>query len=221
MIGRVTRVNSIQVTDERFITEDGKMAKCELDTHADTSIAGCNFRMCEFDGVTCEVVPFSEDYESTKDVPIVSAATAWTNEHTGETVVLYFHQMFWYGDKLANILINPNQIRRIGRPVCDDVTDKTRQFGINIDDKFVIPFTMTGTTIYFETRVPSNWELENCHILVMTDESTWDPNTVSITTVTSEPILRPTRKSHREPVRRADTVDELQCISNVYDERRP
>jgi hypothetical protein len=171
-IGRVTRVNAIQITDEMFKTEEGKTEKCELDTHADTSVAGCNFRMCEFDGVTCEVIPFSEEYESTKDVPIVSAATAWTNEQTGETVVLYFHQMLWYGDKLANSLINPNQIRHIGRPVCDDVTDKARAFGININDEFVIPFTMTGTTISFETRVPSNWELDNCRFVVMTDEST-------------------------------------------------
>jgi hypothetical protein len=212
-------VNSIQITDERFKTEDGKTAKCELDTHADTSVAGCNFRMCEFDGVTCEVVPFSEDYESTKDVPIVSAATAWTNEQTGETVILYFHQMLWYGGKLTNSLINPNQIRHIGRPVCDDVTDKARDFGINIDDEFVIPFEMTGTTIYFESRVPSNWELDNCRIIVMTDESTWDPNTVSIATVTSEPILRPTRESQREPMRVANAVDELRCISDVYDEK--
>jgi len=212
-------VNSIQITDERFKTEDGKTAKCELDTHADTSVAGCNFRMCEFDGVTCEVVPFSEDYESTKDVPIVSAATAWTNEQTGETVILYFHQMLWYGGKLTNSLINPNQIRHIGRPVCDDVTDKARDFGINIDDEFVIPFEMTGTTIYFESRVPSNWELDNCRIIVMTDESTWDPNTVSIATATSEPILRPTRESQREPMRVANAVDELRCISDVYDEK--
>jgi hypothetical protein len=157
-------------------------------------------------------------YESTKDVPIVSAATAWTNEQTGEPVVLYFHQMLWYGDKLANSLINPNQIRHIGQPVCDDVTDKSRDFGININDEFVIPFEMTGTTIYFETRVPSNWELDNCRIIVMTDESTWDPNTVSIATVTSEPIFRPTCERQREPVRIANTVDELRDISNVYDE---
>jgi hypothetical protein len=66
--------------------------------------------MCEFDSTTCEVVPFSEEYESMKDIPIMSAAMAWTNEQTGETVILYFHQMLWYGNKLANSLINPNQI---------------------------------------------------------------------------------------------------------------
>jgi hypothetical protein len=45
-----------------------------------------------------------------KDVPVVTAATAWTNEETGETFILLFHQVLWYGNKLPNSLLNPNQI---------------------------------------------------------------------------------------------------------------
>jgi hypothetical protein len=28
-----------------------------------------------------------------KDIPIISAATAWTNDETGEVLILYFHQV--------------------------------------------------------------------------------------------------------------------------------
>ena len=57
-------------------------------------------RIPEFDGMTCEVSPYSDSYESIKDVPIVAAATAWTNAETGETHILYFNQILWYGKKM-------------------------------------------------------------------------------------------------------------------------
>jgi hypothetical protein len=148
-----------------------------MDTHADTCVAGANFLACEFNGITCEVIPFlKNDYESTENVPIVSAATAWTNKETGETVILYFHQVLWYGKQLEHSLLNPNQLRHYGRSVCDDVTDKSRLFGINIDDEFLIPFTMTGTNIFFKSRVPTKWEMENCRVIIMTHNR---PNCVS------------------------------------------
>jgi hypothetical protein len=35
---------------------------------------------------------------------------AWTDEEMGETVILYFNQVLWYGDELNHSLINPNQL---------------------------------------------------------------------------------------------------------------
>jgi hypothetical protein len=63
-------------------------------------------------------------------------------------------------------------------------TDKNRSFGIDVDGEFVIPFQMSGTTIAFESRVPSPWEMDNCRVFVMTHDSTWDSMTVQISTVT-------------------------------------
>jgi hypothetical protein len=73
-------------------------------------VAGGNFMAYGFDGTTCEVTPFTDAYESMKDIPIVTAATAWTNEETGETLILLFHQVLWYGKKLESSLLNPNQL---------------------------------------------------------------------------------------------------------------
>ena len=143
------------------------------------ALPGLNFAICEFDGMTCEVSPYTDSYESMKDVPIVGAATAWKNEDTGETHILYFNQILWYGGKMPMSLINPNQTRYFGHSLCDDVTDRQREFGTLLEDyAMTIPFAMSGTTVYLESRVPSQWELENCNTIIMTDES-WDPATVS------------------------------------------
>jgi hypothetical protein len=73
-------------------------------------VVGSNFRAWEFTGITCDVSPFTEEYEAMKDVPIVTAATAWTNDDTDEAFILIFHQVLWYGKKMANGLLNTNQI---------------------------------------------------------------------------------------------------------------
>jgi hypothetical protein len=166
---------------------EGTIGRCEMDTHADTCVAGANFLVCEFDGTTCEVTPFTDQYQAMKGIPIVSAATAWTDEESGETIILFFNQVLWYGDKINHSLINPNQLRYHGIPVCDDITDRNRRFGIEVHSEVFIPFEMKGTTIYFESRVPSKWEMKNCRIIVMTDNSVWDPENVTIA------AIKPTR----------------------------
>jgi hypothetical protein len=186
LVRQTQLIGAIQIMDQIFQTEEGNVGNCEMDTHADTCVAGANFLACEFNGITGKVIPFSNDYESTKNIPIVSAATASTNKETGETIILYFHQVLWYGKRLKHSLLNPNQLRHYRRSVCDDVTDKSRSFGINIDDEFVIPFAMTGTNIFFKSRVPTPWEMENCRVIIMMHDSTWDPTTVQISSVTSD-----------------------------------
>jgi len=109
-----------------------------------------------------------------RDVAIVNALTAFTNQNTGETIILRFNQVLWYGKKLKMSLINPNQLRYFGLVVSDDPTDKTRDFGITGDDLF-IPFEMAETTIFFITREPTQREMENCRVVEMMDENPWNP----------------------------------------------
>ena len=71
--------------------------------------------------------------------------------------------------------------------VSDDLTDNTRPFvGISTDDAF-IPFKMDGTTIHFESQVPSTWELENCKNSQVTDGSVWNPSNVTISQLATTP----------------------------------
>ena len=155
------------------------MARCELDTHADTCVAGPNFQLDEYTGDFCDVTPYSTDYQPLTNIPIVNASTAFTDATTGDTLILRFHQVLWYGSRLTMSLINPNQIRHSGLMVSDDPTDKTRHFGITGDD-FSIPFTMHGTTVYFDSHVPTAWEYENCRIIDLTIDMPWNPGEVNI-----------------------------------------
>jgi hypothetical protein len=117
-------------------------------------------------------------------------------------------------------LLNPNQFRHYGRSVCDDVTDKNRAFGTEINDKFVIPFHMSGTTIFFESRVPSRREMDNCRVFVMTHDSTWDPMAVQIASATPVHSLHTlvTLKANRKLPKSTEPDSVLLSMSDVYDD---
>ena len=87
-------------------------------------------------------------------------------------------------------LINPNQIRHNGFRVGDDVTDGDRYFGIELgeDEDEKLPFDMEGTCISFESRVPTQWEMNarNCRQYIMTCDQPWDPSQVKVAAVGSK-----------------------------------
>jgi hypothetical protein len=119
----------------------------------------------------------------------LNAVTAFTDESNGETVILNFNQVLWYGKRMKMSLINPNQLRHFGITVSDDPTDTTRPFGISTGEGLFVPFRMEGTTVYFETRVPTGWELENSKSIQVTDSTVWNPSNVTIAGVSSDPDL--------------------------------
>ena len=157
----------------------GTVANCELDTHYDTCVVGPNFRVDEYTGEYCDVTPFSNAYKPTTNIPIVNTSTAYTDETTGETLILRFNQVIWYGTKLSMSLINPNQLRYFGVSVSDDPTDRNRFFGIS-SDGLKIQFEMNGTIVYFKSKAPTRWEMENCKIIELTLDYPWNPGDVQI-----------------------------------------
>ena len=116
-------------------------------------------------------------------MPIVSAATAWTDPDTGETFILDYHQALWYGKEVANSLLNPNQMRFYGHRVSDDITDKNRRFGIEADNMPYIPFDMKGTVISFDSHVPTDQELQDCRHMTMMSHERWNPATMSLAVI--------------------------------------
>ena len=81
------RVAVMGIHDPTHHTDQGHMARCKLDSHADTCVLGSNFKLIELTGEVVHVVPYHEEYDEKKDVPILSAATAWTPRHRGN---IYF-----------------------------------------------------------------------------------------------------------------------------------
>jgi hypothetical protein len=98
--------------------------------------------------------------------------TVWTSPNTGHEYLLVGDQMLWFRSQMDHSLINPNQIHEYGIPVYDNTFSQS-QIGIDCNDDF-IPFNTTGTIVYFETHVPTDWETCNLPIIMLTGED-WDP----------------------------------------------
>ena len=77
-------------------------------------------------------------------------------------------------------LINPNQIRHFGIPVSNNPYDTEKALGIDHQTIF-LPFKTQGSTVYFDSTVPTDDDLESCPHIVLTDgEREWEPNEVEM-----------------------------------------
>ena len=86
----------------------------ELDTHSDTIVFGQSFILLSETGRECDVSPYTDEYEAIKNVPTVSAATAWTSLKLAETFIIIFHEVLWTNTTMEHTLVNPNQLRHFG-----------------------------------------------------------------------------------------------------------
>ena len=172
---RVTASAKIQNHANAII---GTIGKNEIDNHADTICAGPNWRLLELSGEFCSVTPFSSDYQPKTNVPVGKCATVYTCPNSGQSVLLVADQVLWFGAGLHCSLLNPHQIRSFGHSLCDDPWDPHRAIGLDVGDVF-IPFMASGPNLYFETRVPSDWEMSHLQVIELTAPH-WDPSTLNM-----------------------------------------
>ena len=145
----------------------------KIDNHADTICAGPNWKLLELSGEYCSVSPFSADYQPKTNVPIAKCATAYTCPSSGDSIVLVADQVLWFGNELHCSLISPHQIHSHGFSVCDDPWDPNRALGIDLECIF-IPLLASGPNLFFESRVPTDWEMDSLPILEIT-APVWNP----------------------------------------------
>ena len=175
-------------------------ARCELDTRADTICAGDNFRLMTSTGQLCDVSGFHSDFDSIKDIPVGTVATAYRAE-SGTVYVLIIHEALFFGMSMDHSLINPNQIRHNGTPVCDNPFDNNNVLGIDHPDVF-IPFVTQGAAIFFESYVPSDEDLIECPRIELTSNTEWNPKTVSMARNQPGGGRDNTHKRHAEEIQR-------------------
>ena len=89
-------------------------SRCELDSHADTCCFGSNCYLVAKSNRTVDVTGFISDLGTVNEVSIASCAVAFDDPSTYSTVVIIFHQSLYFGDRLQNHLICPNQLRMNG-----------------------------------------------------------------------------------------------------------
>ena len=147
----------------------------ELDTHADTCVLGRNFIIAQYSGRECDVLPYSDDYEAVTGVPIVTGATAWTDQATGETWIILIHEAIWMADTMPHSLINPNQLRAYGIDVKDNPL-RGPLFIADAKTDIRIPLQMVGTNILFDSCTPTQDELETCRRVQLSNQIEWLPS---------------------------------------------
>lgn len=146
---------------------DGTIGRNEMDTMVDTSCAESNWRLIEHTGLTCDVYPFKEGYDAVKDYQSLVEGDG------GSDFILIGHEMLYFGCQMQWSLLNHYQIRAYirheGGRVQDDFTREDEAFGITTREMF-IPFSLGGSAVYFESRVPSQREIETLTHIVLTSK---------------------------------------------------
>jgi hypothetical protein len=168
------------VSYTRQETTNLREAKAELDSHADTTVAGSTCRILELTEKSCDVFHFSDQYAPMEKVPVAKVGTAYDHPETGETFILVFGQALYLGDKLDHSLICPNQARHNG-VVVDDVPKHLSHDGQLTHSLFFpqenmrIPLSLRGVISFLPTRYPTNNEINNCRWLIVTGDDDWEP----------------------------------------------
>ena len=153
--------------------------RCELDSHADTCLAGSNFVCIEHTGQTVSVYGFDDHAPPLQDVPVATCMSALTLPN-GDTKILVMHQALFLGRKHKDSLICPNQLRCNGVRVDD--CPKHLALGLNTrhsiffeEENLSIPLNLDGTISYFDSHLPTREEINTCQHLVLTSLEEWDP----------------------------------------------
>ena len=157
---------------------EGTMGMNEADSNADTCCLGTNFLVLSMSSRTADVYPYDSSYSPIVNVPIVSGATAYDDDNTGETYILVFNELLYYGPKLDHSLLNPNQLRMHGLGFWDNPFDTNHELSIDTPCGLVIPLIAKGTKIAFQSRVPTREELRSCTHIEMTSRREWNPHSV-------------------------------------------
>lgn len=156
----------------------------EIDSHADTVVFGPNWIVLHYTARECDVSPYSEDYAAKTNIPIVTGASTWTDPESGLDYVLVIHEGLWMPDFVKHSLINPNQLRSFGTTV-DDNPFAGPMSVASPDDEIRVPMSAAGTNIYFESRTPTQRELDECPHIHLTSEHPWDPHTIKFPNVSA------------------------------------
>ena len=177
----------------------------ETDTNADTCCLGQNFEIISYTSRTADVYPYDSSYKPIQNIPIVSGATAWTDITNGVTYILIINEALYYGNKLDHSLINPNQIRANLIDVQDNPFD-TVPTSIDVGNGLIIPLVKNGTKIYFDSKTPSDEELNNCQHIHLTSDNEWNPESVTLGEM----------KTQKAQVRQLQSVKTLTDPINPY-----
>jgi hypothetical protein len=149
---------------------------CELDSHADTSVAGSNFILLEEPTRYVDVYGFAPELPPIKKMPIATAGTAWVDPVTGRSILLILNECLYMGDSMKHSLLNPHQIHCNGLIVQDTPTMFDPSSTHSIYDpasRIRIPLKLNGVISFFPSYAPTLEEAEKMQSISLTSTANW------------------------------------------------
>jgi hypothetical protein len=133
-----------------------------------------NFVVIEHTSKMVNVHCYSTDRDMVPGNPIVTAGTVWVDPRTKHLFLLVLNECLYFGDRLNNSLICPNQLRANGVIVHDVPSqfDIKSTNSIKVDD-ITIPLQLRGAVSYFETQLPRTEELGYLPRILLTSTTDW------------------------------------------------
>jgi hypothetical protein len=125
------------------------------------------------------VEPYSPELGKLANIPIGTACTCWNDPTTGKGYILSINECLYFGDRLQQLMLSPIQLRNHGLIVDDTPRqfNQTRTHSIYVPSaKIRIPLSMMGVISYFDSRVPTDVELNTLDRIELTSTTTWDPS---------------------------------------------
>ncbi len=120
-----------------------------------------------------------------KDLRTVTAALAYDDPATGETVILVVHQTIYIPEISHNLLstlqvrLNDVTVNKCPRFLTDNITDLTHSIVIPVEGSetpYVIPLALSGMASSFPTGKPTVAEYESLpHLSLTSDEPMYNP----------------------------------------------
>ena len=162
----------VQLVESR----DG-MKSTVVDCGSYTGLKGDAYIFMEHTHRRANVVGFDQDLTKT-NLPIGSCVTAALDSN-GDTVIFLENEQIDHSSQ-SNFMISPNQLRAFGVdiddcPSCFEVGGRTGRQSMKVGEH-EIPFQYVEGIILLKTRAPTIKELNDCPILILTSDATWNPN---------------------------------------------
>ena len=158
-------------------------SRTDLDSHANMVVLGRHARVIAYTGKTAQVSPFTPEYKSLEDVPIVDGAITYECPYSGHCYVLLCHNAL-YVPSMLNNLIPPFIMREAGVIVNDtpkihvDQPTKEHHSLYFKEENLRIPLSLHGIFSYFPSRSPSTQDISNeAGVMHLTPNVlTWNPH---------------------------------------------
>ena len=198
--------------------------RCELDSHADTCVAGANCRLISHEGRKVSVHPYSEEYKPIHDVIIGSVATLWVDPTDGQSYILIIHEALYFGKRLADTLLCPNQLRAHGLKV----QDVPKQFDSQSSHSILLPkgqvciqLELDGVISGFETSRPTRQEYEEYPHLELTSSLPWKPTSASFANEEQRHVSSTQRLTQDGDLRFENHYRQVAAVASYHSSQSP